>query len=214
MLNYSLSEIDSLGRKAARGAGYSWGMAEEAGKAVRWLTAFGLPGAEALAALLEQTDSNPGVFAPQFTEGKWNSQCKKLCALASGTAISDRSHWLARGDEIVLPQIILPLLVLPQAGRVAEALDIAVAVSWGNNTVVCTPTGIGYLEEPEWNSEMADLSCKKTEAMEITLKPEPVSRAITQDALNQLSQFAQRTYAPATEASRLIGAGAGLNDND
>ena len=29
-----------------------------------------------------------------------------------------------------------------------------------------------------------------------------------------LDRFAQRTYAPATEASRLAGAGAGLTDND
>jgi hypothetical protein len=29
-----------------------------------------------------------------------------------------------------------------------------------------------------------------------------------------LEAFAQRTYAPATEASRMLGAGAGLSDND
>jgi hypothetical protein len=29
-----------------------------------------------------------------------------------------------------------------------------------------------------------------------------------------LNSFAKNTYAPATEASRLAGAGAGLNDND
>jgi len=30
----------------------------------------------------------------------------------------------------------------------------------------------------------------------------------------QLSDLASKTYVPATEASRLSGAGAGLNDND
>jgi hypothetical protein len=37
---------------------------------------------------------------------------------------------------------------------------------------------------------------------------------IPPDVQNRLNAFAQRTYAPATEASRLAGAGAGLTDND
>ena len=48
----SLAEIDAMGRKAARGAGLPWGLAEEAGRAARHLAAWGLPGPEALAALV------------------------------------------------------------------------------------------------------------------------------------------------------------------
>ena len=32
-MNLSLNEVDAMAKKAARGAGYSWGLAEEAGKA-------------------------------------------------------------------------------------------------------------------------------------------------------------------------------------
>ena len=31
-MNWSLNELDAMARKAARGAGYSWGLAEEAGR--------------------------------------------------------------------------------------------------------------------------------------------------------------------------------------
>jgi len=48
MANCSLSEIDALARKAARGAGYSWGIAEEVGKSARWLSAYGFKGPEVL----------------------------------------------------------------------------------------------------------------------------------------------------------------------
>ncbi len=51
-MSWSLNEIEGLARKAARGSGLSWGLAEEAGKATRWLCAAGLPGADALAGLL------------------------------------------------------------------------------------------------------------------------------------------------------------------
>ena len=39
-------------------------------------------------------------------------------------------------------------------------------------------------------------------------------RAIAAETWSRLGAFAQRTFAPATEASRLAGAGAGLQDND
>ncbi len=43
----------------------------------------------------------------------------------------------------------------------------------------------------------------------------PVARVDVDDALwTRLNTMAQRTYVPATEASRLAGAGAGLTDND
>ncbi|MEL7259121.1 MAG: DUF3726 domain-containing protein, partial [Pseudomonadota bacterium] len=46
-MSWSLNEVESLARKAARGAGYSWGLAEEAGKATRWTCAAGWPGGTA-----------------------------------------------------------------------------------------------------------------------------------------------------------------------
>ena len=48
----SQNEIESLCIKAARGAGYSWGLAEQAGFAAGWLAARGLDATAPLLALL------------------------------------------------------------------------------------------------------------------------------------------------------------------
>ena len=40
----SLSEIETLSKRASKAAGYSWGIAEEVGKGVRLLELFGLAG--------------------------------------------------------------------------------------------------------------------------------------------------------------------------
>ena len=40
----SLSEIDTTAKRASKAAGFSWGIAEEIGKATRNLELFGLPG--------------------------------------------------------------------------------------------------------------------------------------------------------------------------
>ena len=41
-MSYSLNEYEALALRAARGAGLSWGLAEEAGKAVKILSSLGL----------------------------------------------------------------------------------------------------------------------------------------------------------------------------
>ena len=47
-MSWSLGETGALALKAARGAGMTWGLAEEASEAVVWLQARGLPGVSAL----------------------------------------------------------------------------------------------------------------------------------------------------------------------
>ena len=39
----SLSEIETTAKRASRGAGYSWGIAEEVGKSIRLSELFGFP---------------------------------------------------------------------------------------------------------------------------------------------------------------------------
>ena len=40
----SLSEIDTVSKRASRAIGFSWGISEEVGKNTRMLEVFGLPG--------------------------------------------------------------------------------------------------------------------------------------------------------------------------
>ena len=49
----TLAETEFYLRKVARACGLDWGIAEEAGKAARWLAAFKLPGPETLFAHLQ-----------------------------------------------------------------------------------------------------------------------------------------------------------------
>ena len=55
-VTWSVGEIGALSVKAVRGAGYSWGVAEEAGWAVRWLIRAGIDGSAVLANALDDED--------------------------------------------------------------------------------------------------------------------------------------------------------------
>lgn len=52
-MKVSLNQIEQTARKAARGAGLAWGLADEVGRAMRWLHTYGLNGAALLAAHLD-----------------------------------------------------------------------------------------------------------------------------------------------------------------
>ena len=56
MTELSIGELDSLVLKAYRGAGFSWGLSQDAGRAAAWMAMRGLPAAECFAELLQQTD--------------------------------------------------------------------------------------------------------------------------------------------------------------
>ena len=54
----SLSEIDTTSKRASKAAGFSWGVAEEIGKAIRSLELFGLPGIKNLNLYLNKIEKN------------------------------------------------------------------------------------------------------------------------------------------------------------
>ena len=54
----SLSEIDTICKRASKAKGFSWGVSEEIGKCVRLLELFNLPGLKNLNHYLKKYDKN------------------------------------------------------------------------------------------------------------------------------------------------------------
>lgn len=192
----SLSEIEAMSKKAARGAGFSWGMAEEAGFAARWLATYRLPGPELLLAVL-RTKPSP-----------------KQCPLTIGVRISDRARLLVDdGEAIRIDDAAFPVLTLPFLGQITKRFGCQLAF----DDVMVTATGISEhglnaLAEQQRGSFIIK-SASVQEAVE--LRPQSVSGyPIDWADWEGLDGFASRTYVPASEASRSAGAGVGLTDND
>jgi hypothetical protein len=189
MTVWSLNEVEALARKAARGAGFSWGLAEDAGRAVRTLCAHGLPGAEALATLLET--AHP-------------------CPIRAGTALCDHGPPLPEN----FGPVAVPLLLLPFVAWTLRPGDPALSLRWedGAATVAhgailaCTLSGNGGAPSIV---TLQTLSSPPEATLTRTHRATASAHAI-----ETLTEAAARTYAPATEQSRQSGAGAGLSDND
>ena len=216
-MTFSLNEIEAMGKRAARGAGLPWGLAEEAGKAARWLTARGLPGPEELAEILTRNDGKGyDELAPVSTEGVWHTPSGRLCPLVSGAALCDRAAEVAAGHEFELGPTAQPLLLAPYIAAAANLADTVIELSWTGVTMVFTPRGVSIKgDRAALTARGADsVQCRRIES---DLDVSPVGapgRDIDAETWSRLNAFALRIFAPATEASRIAGAGAGLTDND
>lgn len=212
----SLSELRMLALKAARGAGMSWGLAEEAGFATEWLTARGLPGGAWLAALLQRTGD--GVSA-------WPAAVRSNgphCPIITGATLADHAL-ISGGDalprELRLRAVSSAGLLLPFVARLAALRNGAVTVGTGDSriTVSSDPQSQKIGEAQIWIGEALDVTLTIGDACRGGVPaPSPISygRAILSMAdLGCLNELASRLTVPATTRSR-GDAGSATSDND
>ena len=202
-MTFSLNEVEVTSKKATRGAGYSWGLAEEAGKATRWLCARELDGCGALVALLTKTDGIANMqVTPDTHQMVWQTKGSFLCAVMTGCCVSD----LAERDDPTFRfgPIIAPLLVLPFVATVAQVRQCNMRVSWPGGSAVTDGERINMTGTiPDFVTDMlieVGGVIKAVAQVKSRALPDPAAWA-------RLHAFAHRTYAPATEESRRKGAG-------
>lgn len=216
-MTLSFNEIETMGKRAARGAGLSWGLAEEAGKAARWLAENGQPGAEMLAGRLGDIDGVAYAdLAPVERDGIWCAPRGMLCPLIAGPMVSDRAADIAAGHELVLGAIADPVFLAPYAAAIAKQTGKPITLCWRDIALTVTAGGLAC-DGPRDQLAVAvtdRVTCAPAATTSAASARRTQRRAVDAAAWRRLDDFAQRTFAPATEASRLAGAGAGLEDND
>lgn len=212
VVTLSLNEVEALARKAARGSGFAWGIAEEAGKAARWLCASNVDGCAALADYLAECDGADLSDGVQVQGRRWTSGTEPLCPLLAGVALSDFADRLKDG-ELRLEKVAQPILLAPFAAFSAQQLEVPVRLAWNEACVFTDGTSLAI--RGEIRAASAHVTARVESRFDQAQRQPACSRADPDThSLAVLERLAHRTYAPATEASRLSGAGAGLSDND
>ncbi|MGI9421814.1 MAG: DUF3726 domain-containing protein, partial [Hyphomicrobiaceae bacterium] len=146
---FSLNEIEVMCKRAARGAGLPWGLAEEAGKAARWLSSHGLPGPEELAEILTRNDGRSyDELAPGSVQGIWCAPSGRLCPLISGAALSDRATDIANGRTIEFGAISQPLLLAPYAAAAAVQTGKSLELHWSGVIMAIAPESVSIEGDP------------------------------------------------------------------
>ncbi len=215
-MSYSFNEIEALTKKATRSAGYPWGIAEESAKSVRWLCQHGIDGCMVLATHLENFTLNLQEQAPVILDTNWRATRGYLCPLLTGTALSDRADTIA-DHGATLHNVQTPYLLLYFCALMARRFDHErrdapiVCLQWQGSHFTTNGKQMGIKGATDQQAEKIVISTtnkfspNQNSCYRVTPKD---------DVLHTLRSMAAKTYAPASEESRLKGAGAGLNDND
>lgn len=208
-MNLSFGEYQALAAKALRGVGYSWGVTEDGAFALRQLAQQGFSTGKMLTRLLVYVDSHD--VAAMIPNEDWVCTGDALCPLGVGTTIADR----AGCNSLSLGAVVEPVLVAPfLASTLGSRPNDHYVLSWAGSR--CLVTGEGIWLAGMTPSGPVNTTITRTAAeVPSTSQHKKVDRVeIDDETMSEILHFAHRTYAPATEASRLSGAGAGLVDDD
>ena len=209
----SLNEVQSAALKATRGAGLSWGVAEEAARAARWLEARELPGLEGLVALLTRIDGNRKANPTPNTDGdSWHGPDGWVSGLHAGIALADLAGEIEDDGALVIHDVAEPLIFLPFAAVASSVCQMPLAVSWPRCEKILSGGDIvGAVPVAELVHDAPQIEIRVVSAPALSPAPKPEARGVeVDDAIwARLDAFAKRTYVPESEESRARGAGSG-----
>lgn len=213
----SLSEINALCFKAARGAGLCWGEAEEAGWAAAWLSRAGLAGPGILRDWLEESAS---LSRPMPAAGRWPMGARPLCPLRTGIALADHAG-LAEGpgvEPLCVEAVSHPRIVLPFVARAATRLGHPLRIGWPGVQVTLEAGQDGPITGASGDESAgpASLWIDPVAVRQTDRKQDERAVPLTPIALadwQALDALALRVTVPPSAQSR-AGAGAAEDDND
>ena len=201
----SLSEIDTVSKRASRAIGFSWGISEEVGKNTRMLEVFGLPGLKNL------NDYYKSKKNEKFENLKIISQKNKfndikLCPINTGISFLDQVKTLEILGEVIFEKIAYPILFLPFVSRASEIIGKRILLKFDDKEFLLNFNNNIY-------SNYAKNEIIET-ADNIYFKVIENRDSFNIEEWNELYKLSEETFVEENESLKQGGAGAGLTDND
>ncbi len=201
----SLSEIETISKRASRAAGFSWGEAEEIAKGIRILELFGYPGIKNLNQYYKLINKKK---FEKLTIIKKNNKSNKtsLCPVNLGVRFLDQTKKLESLKKITLYKIAFPILFLPFLSRSSEIIGKRIMLKFEKNTLLFN-FNINILSK--FSKKELPSNFKKAEIIFLENKD-----SFSQKEWKNLYRLAENTFVEETESLKQGAAGAGLTDND
>ena len=201
----SLSEIETVSKRASRAAGYSWGISEEVGKNIRLLEMFGLPGIKNLNHYFDERKKQK--FEKLKLISNENKSTKlQYCPIISGTSFLDQIKSLDNINEIKFERIAYPLLFLPFVSRASEIIGRRLFLKLDNNEFLLNFNN--NICSNFINNEIIKI------ANIIIIKLLKNNDSFSENEWNQLYKLSEETFVEESDSLKETAAGAGLIDND
>ena len=201
----SLSEIDTISKRASKAKGFSWGVAEEIGKCIKQLELFGLPGIKNLNQYLKIYDQNK--FQKIKLISKSNiSENKIHCPISSGIGFLDQIESLEKLKSLEFNKIAYPILFLSFASRASEVLGKKILVKLDEKEFILNFNQSifgNYSKNEIWEN-----------ANTVLINFLENNNSFSEEEWKEMTKFANETFVEESDELKEKSAGAGLTDND
>ena len=201
----SLSEIDTVSKRASKAVGFSWGISEEVGKNIKLLEIFGLPGIKNLNDFYKKKKEKHFDLLELITAENRSANFQ-FCPITAGISFLDQVKTLEKLNEIMFEKIAYPLLFLPFVSRASEIVgkrlflkidDKDFLLNFNNNIFS------NFIK-----NEVIEL------ANNVTIKFLDNIDLFDKKEWNELYKISEDTFVEENESLKQSSAGAGLTDND
>jgi len=199
----SLSEIDTTSKRASKAAGFSWGVAEEIGKAIRNLELFGLPGIANLNLYLKKINKNHPEKIKKIEKENKNIE---LCPIYCGVAFLDQCRQLEDLKTVKFYNLNYPLLILPFINKASEILGKKILIEFNKSSFFVNFNKSIFSKHIENQIDVL--------ANEVNIKFLENRNSFSDQEWKELYKLSEETFVEESDSLKTKGAGAGLTDND
>ena len=201
----TLSEIDTTSKRATRGVGFSWGIAEEVGKNMRLLELFGLSGIKNLNKYLK--DYKKKQFQKITLISDINEANKyPFCPIILGTNFIDQVKLLDKKNNIQISNVAFPLLFLPFVSRASEIIGKRIFLKIEEKEFLLN------LNQSIYSNYLKNEILENCNTVNINFLEN--NNLFNENEWNELYKLSEDTFVEETESLKIGAAGAGLTDND
>ena len=201
----SLSEIETIAKRASRAAGYSWGIAEEVGKSVRLSELFGFQGIKHLNQYYQNKKKE------NFKEIKLINKINKsngssFCPIILGVNFIDQVKNIETFKKCSFENLAYPLLLLPFLSRGSEIIGKKLSISFDDSKFLLN-FNVSIFSN-FWNKNNLML------ANQVQINFLNNEDNFSDEDWKNLYKLAEDTFVEETDSLKERAAGAGLTDND
>ena len=201
----TLSEIDTTSKRAARGAGFSWGIAEEVGKNMRLLELYGLPGIKNLNKFLKDYKEKQFQKITLISETNYASK-NPFCPITLGTNFIDQVNLLDKKLNIQISNLAFPILFIPFVSRASEIVGKKIFLKVDDKEFLFN------LNQSIYSNYLKNEILENCNNINISFLEN--NNSFNENEWKELYKLSEDTFVEETESLKIGAAGAGLTDND
>ena len=201
----SLSEIETVSKRASRAAGYSWGIAEEVAKNIRLLEIFNLPGIKNLNSFFKKKKKLSLDMISAVNQDNVANR-DGYCPIIAGVNVLDQIKTLEKLNQVNFKKVLYPLLFLPFISRATAVIGKRIFLKIDDKEFLLNFNNNIYSNYSK--NEIIE------SANNVYLKVIENRDSFNDDEWNELYKLSEETFVEENESLKQGGAGAGLTDND